>query len=74
MKKWMAAAGAVMALAIIGTMSSPDRAAAAEASSVCQFYKGTPLCKTVEQKNCIGVSAGIEGQTCTTTTEYWYWS
>ena len=74
MKKGIAAAGVMMALVMIGTLSRPDRAAAREAASVCQFYKGTPLCKTVEEKNCIGVSVGVEGQSCTTTTEYWYWS
>lgn len=73
MRKTMAAAGVMTALALIGTVSSPDAASAREAS-VCQFYKGDPLCKTVEESNCFGVSAGIEGQSCRTVTEYWYWS
>lgn len=73
MTKRLAAVSVAMTLALVGTMSCPNVAAAREAS-VCQFYKGDPLCKTVEETNCIGVNLGVEGQTCRKTTEYWYWS
>lgn len=74
MRKAIAGASVMMTLAMIGTVSSPDEAAAREAASVCQFYPGSPLCKTVEEKNCFGGSFGVEAEHCTTTTEYWYWS
>ena len=74
MRKWLCTAGAAIALAFAGEMTSPEPVDAAMAGSVCQFYRGSPLCKTVETTNCIGTSAGLEARTCTKTTEYWYWS
>lgn len=74
MKKvlWMAGAGVALALGV--SMASPGEAVAAEAGSVCQFYRGDPLCKTESETYCIGGSVGVEGRVCRTTTEYWYWS
>ena len=43
-------------------------------ASVCQFYPGEPVCKTVEESYCVGGGVGVEGQVCRKTTEYWYWS
>jgi len=67
----MAAVAAVLALG--ANASSPDEAEARTAS-VCQFYRGEPLCKTVESSNCFTAEIGVGARTCTTTTEYWYWS
>ena len=73
MKKVLSMAGAAAVLAL-GWGLTPERAVAAEATSVCQFYRGEPLCKTIEESYCIGADAGIEAKTCRKTTEYWYWS
>lgn len=60
-------------LAGLGGATGPSDASAAEAS-VCQFYKGDPLCKTKSETTCFGASAGVEASYCTTETDYWYWS
>ena len=58
----------VLALAIgIAGVASPEGVSAKDAGSVCQFYKGDPLCKTVEESYCFGGA-------CRKTVEYWYWS
>lgn len=69
-KKLLITAAFVLA---IGGLSVPEQASAAKAS-VCQFYRGDPLCKTISTTNCITVGAGVEGSHCVETTEYWYWS
>ena len=66
MKKTLTTACVAIALAFVGSVSTPDPAAGREAS-VCQFYKGDPVCKTVEESYCL---SGV----CRKTTEYWYWS
>lgn len=72
MRKRVALGGVVMVLSLLSGQS--EGAAAAEALKVCQFYAGNPLCKTVQEKNCVKAGMGIEAEHCTTTTEYWYWS
>ena len=75
MRKVLTIASAVVVAVFAGSISMPERAEAAEASgSVCQFYRGEPLCKTVEESYCIGADAGLEAKTCRKTTEFWYWS
>jgi hypothetical protein len=74
MRKVLTMAGVAVVLTLGWSVSLPERAAAAQAGSVCQFYRGEPLCKTVQESYCIGGSAGLEAKTCRTTTEYWYWS
>ena len=74
MRKVLTMASVAVVLTLGWSVSTPERAVAAEASSVCQFYRGEPLCKTVEETNCFGADAGIEARTCRKTTEYWYWS
>ena len=72
MKKGLSMASVALALVLSGVAT--PRPAVAATASVCQFYRGEPLCKTVSEQYCAGVSAGLEGQVCRTTTEYWYWS
>ena len=75
MRKLVLTTGAAVALALAAEMGAPDTAAAATATgSVCQFYRGDPLCKTVETTSCVGANAGLEARVCTKETEYWYWS
>ena len=74
MKKLLSMAGVALVLGVGASIGMPGHAVAAEAGSVCQFYRGEPLCKTVEETTCGGVSVGIEGRVCRKTTEYWYWS
>ena len=75
MKKVLWIAGAAIALVSGVSVSTPVPLSAAEAGgSVCQFYRGDPLCKTVQEEVCGGASVGLEGRICRKTTEYWYWS
>lgn len=74
MKKVLSMAAVAIALGVGATMTVPSEGAAAEAGSVCQFYRGEPVCKTVQESACFGGSVGVEGRICRTTTEYWYWS
>ena len=71
MKKVLAMAGVAIALVLGSGAGEP---AVARTASVCQFYKGDPVCKTVEESYCVAGSVGIEGKVCRTTIEYWYWS
>jgi hypothetical protein len=75
MKKAVSMAGVALALALGAGVSSPEPAIAAEATgSVCQFYRGEPMCKTVTTTSCVGGSAGLEARVCREEKEYWYWS
>lgn len=69
MRKATILGAAVTVLAVVGGVSPRD--AAAREAGVCQFYKGDPLCRTVEESNCLNVGLG---ESCRTTTDYWYWS
>lgn len=74
MRKWLSMASVAVALVLGISATTPRRATGAEAGSVCQFYRGDPLCKTVEESYCVGGSVGVEGRVCRKTVEYWYWS